>query len=209
MRCSFEDGYFTATRRTSLRMLLLAGQERSKLAGSALTSRTRFTLSTSMRRSWHLRPSFSLRGSFHRRLTIYRICSNNAGRMGLVQHDRQLAIGNVLRLLESGNQDQAFQGAAEVLRRGMGCVVPLYRPRDAEHTVLHQVISEHLETFLSATAEAGGGGARSQPFLNRPCPASPWVRSLPPPGGGTRWPLPGPSRPGCPPTCAGSRPGDR
>lgn len=39
----------------------------------------------------------------------------------------------------------------------MGGVVPLYRPRDAEHTVLHQVIREHLETFLNAAAEAGGG----------------------------------------------------
>ena len=40
---------------------------------------------------------------------------------------------------------------------GMRCVVPLYRPRDAEHTVLHQVISEHLESFLHATVEAGDG----------------------------------------------------
>src|SRR5215472_15134314 len=45
------------------------------------------------------------------------------------------------------------QVGADVLPRGMGCVVPLYRPRDAEHTVLHQVISEHLETFLNATTE--------------------------------------------------------
>ncbi len=35
--------------------------------------------------------------------------------------------------------------------------MPVYRPRDAEHTVLHQVIAEHLETFLHAAAEAGGG----------------------------------------------------
>jgi hypothetical protein len=33
----------------------------------------------------------------------------------------------------------------------------VYRPRDAEHTVLHQVIGEHLETFLRAAAEAGDG----------------------------------------------------
>ena len=26
----------------------------------------------------------------------------------------------------------------------MGCIAPVYRPRDAEHTVLHQVIGEHL-----------------------------------------------------------------
>jgi hypothetical protein len=26
----------------------------------------------------------------------------------------------------------------------------VYRPRDAEHTVLHQVIAEHLEVFLRA-----------------------------------------------------------
>jgi len=30
----------------------------------------------------------------------------------------------------------------------------VYRPRDAEHTVLHQVIAEHLEVFLHAVAEA-------------------------------------------------------
>jgi len=33
----------------------------------------------------------------------------------------------------------------------------VYRPRDAEHTVLHQVIARHLDAFLSAVAEAGDG----------------------------------------------------
>ena len=33
----------------------------------------------------------------------------------------------------------------------------MYRPRDAEHTVLHQVIALHLEAFLGAVAEAGDG----------------------------------------------------
>ena len=33
----------------------------------------------------------------------------------------------------------------------------MYRPRDAEHTVLHQVIAEHLEGFLRVVAEAGDG----------------------------------------------------
>jgi hypothetical protein len=28
----------------------------------------------------------------------------------------------------------------------------VYRPRDAEHTVLHQVVAEHLEAFLGAVA---------------------------------------------------------
>ncbi|HEV2056869.1 MAG TPA: transposase [Methylomirabilota bacterium] len=32
-----------------------------------------------------------------------------------------------------------------------------YRPRDAEHTVLHQVVAEHLEAFLGAVATAGDG----------------------------------------------------
>jgi hypothetical protein len=40
---------------------------------------------------------------------------------------------------------------------GVACVQPVYRPRDAEHTVLHQVIREHLEPFLRAAAEAGEG----------------------------------------------------
>ena len=34
----------------------------------------------------------------------------------------------------------------------------VYRPRDAEHTVLHQVVAEHLEAFLGAVTEAGDGG---------------------------------------------------
>ena len=48
----------------------------------------------------------------------------------------------------------------------MGCVVPLYRPRDAEHTVLHQVIAEHLEAFLGVVAEAGDGAGLPQ-FVER------------------------------------------
>ena len=44
------------------------------------------------------------------------------------------------------------QGGADALPRGMGCVAPVYRPRDAEHTVLHQVIALHLEAFLEAVA---------------------------------------------------------
>ena len=41
----------------------------------------------------------------------------------------------------------------------MPCVPPTYRPRDAEHTVLHAVIREHLETFLrEATAPDEGSG---------------------------------------------------
>ena len=32
-----------------------------------------------------------------------------------------------------------------------------YRPRDAEHTVLHAVIREHLEPFLQAVSDQGDG----------------------------------------------------
>jgi len=42
----------------------------------------------------------------------------------------------------------------------------VYRPRDAEHTVLHQVIAEHLEAFLRAVAEAGNGAGLPQ-FVER------------------------------------------
>jgi hypothetical protein len=42
----------------------------------------------------------------------------------------------------------------------------VYRPRDAEHTVLHQVIAEHLEVFLHAVAEAGAGAGLPQ-FIER------------------------------------------
>jgi hypothetical protein len=48
----------------------------------------------------------------------------------------------------------------------MGCVAPVYRPRDAEHTVLHQVIALHLEAFLDAVAEAGDGAGLPQ-FVER------------------------------------------
>jgi hypothetical protein len=44
----------------------------------------------------------------------------------------------------------------------MGCVAPVYRPRDAEHTVLHQVVAEHLEAFLCTVAEAGAGAGLPQ-----------------------------------------------
>jgi hypothetical protein len=42
----------------------------------------------------------------------------------------------------------------------------VYRPRDAEHTVLHQVVAEHLEAFLSAAPEAGDGAGLPQ-FVER------------------------------------------
>jgi len=34
---------------------------------------------------------------------------------------------------------------------------PTYRPRDTEHSVLHAVINEHLETFLREAIERGNG----------------------------------------------------
>jgi hypothetical protein len=48
----------------------------------------------------------------------------------------------------------------------MGCIAPLYRPRDAAHTVLHQVVAQHLEAFLGAVAEAGDGAGLPQ-FVER------------------------------------------
>ena len=42
----------------------------------------------------------------------------------------------------------------------------VYRPRDAEHTVLHQVVAEPLEAFLGAVAEAGDGSSLPQ-FVER------------------------------------------
>jgi hypothetical protein len=58
------------------------------------------------------------------------------------------------------------QGGAGALPRGMGCVAPVYRPRDAEHTVFHQVVAEHLEAVLGAVAEAGDGADLPQ-FVER------------------------------------------
>ena len=48
----------------------------------------------------------------------------------------------------------------------MACVAPVYRPRDAEHTVLHQVVATHLEAFLDAVAAAGDGAGLPQ-FVER------------------------------------------
>ncbi len=48
----------------------------------------------------------------------------------------------------------------------MGFPRAVYRPREAEHTVLHQVVAEHLEAFLGAVAEAGDGASLPQ-FVER------------------------------------------
>jgi hypothetical protein len=48
----------------------------------------------------------------------------------------------------------------------MACAEPVYRPRDAEHTVLHQVVALHLDAFLRAAAEAGDGVGLPQ-FVER------------------------------------------
>ena len=48
----------------------------------------------------------------------------------------------------------------------MACAEPVYRPRDAEHTVLHQVVAEHLDAFLRAAVEAGDGVGLPQ-FVER------------------------------------------
>ena len=42
----------------------------------------------------------------------------------------------------------------------------VYRARDAEHTVLRQVIAEHLEVFLRTVAAAGDGAGLPQ-FVER------------------------------------------
>ena len=51
-------------------------------------------------------------------------------------------------------------------RGAMALQRAVYRPRDAEHTVLHQVVAEHLEAFLGAAAEAGDGAGLPQ-FVER------------------------------------------
>jgi transposase-like zinc-binding protein len=48
----------------------------------------------------------------------------------------------------------------------MTCAEPVYRPRDAEHTVLHRVIATYLDTFLGTAAEAGEGAGLPQ-FIER------------------------------------------
>ena len=52
-----------------------------------------------------------------------------------------------------------WRGPRHAVPRNMPCAPSTYRPRDAEHTVLHAVIREHLETFLrEATARGKGSG---------------------------------------------------
>ena len=48
----------------------------------------------------------------------------------------------------------------------MALAQPEYRPRDAEHTVLHAVIREHLEDFLREAAARGEGAGLPQ-FIER------------------------------------------
>src|SRR5262249_54379538 len=50
-----------------------------------------------------------------------------------------------------------WHGPAGGVRRSVPCTPSLYRPRDAEHTVLHAVIREHLETFVRGGTERGDG----------------------------------------------------
>jgi hypothetical protein len=58
-----------------------------------------------------------------------------------------------------------------------------YRPRDAEHTVLHQVIALHLETFQGGAAAAGDGAGVPQ-FVEREFREFPTCGGI---GSGTRW----------------------
>ena len=44
----------------------------------------------------------------------------------------------------------------------------VYRPRDAEHTVLHQVIALHLEAFLGEAVAVAGDGAGLPQFVGGP-----------------------------------------
>ena len=59
-----------------------------------------------------------------------------------------------------------WRTARRAVPRRMACVQPVYRPRNAEHSVLHQVIREHLEAFLREAAEAGQGVGLPQ-FVER------------------------------------------
>jgi len=43
---------------------------------------------------------------------------------------------------------------------------PTYRPRDAEHTVLHAVVRDHLDGFLREASTRGGGGGLPE-FVER------------------------------------------
>ena len=47
----------------------------------------------------------------------------------------------------------------------------VYRPRDAEHTVLHQVIALHLEAFLGEAVAVAGDGAGLPQFVGGPAGA--------------------------------------
>src|SRR5437016_12118303 len=50
----------------------------------------------------------------------------------------------------------------------MALLRAVYRPRDAEHTVLHQVIALHLEAFLGEAVAVAGDGAGLPQFVGGP-----------------------------------------
>jgi len=61
----------------------------------------------------------------------------------------------------------------------MAVGLAVYRPRDAERSVLHAVVRTHLETFLRAAAHRADG-ARLPQFVEQPrVPVRQWVLSLP------------------------------
>jgi len=56
-----------------------------------------------------------------------------------------------------------WHGPGRRVPRDVPFVLPAYRPRDAQHTVLRAVICEHLETFLRETTERGEGSGFTSP----------------------------------------------
>jgi hypothetical protein len=50
-----------------------------------------------------------------------------------------------------------WRRSRHAVRKDVARVHPAYRPRDAEHSVLHAVIREHLEPFLREVSEHGEG----------------------------------------------------
>jgi hypothetical protein len=51
----------------------------------------------------------------------------------------------------------ALAGGAPALPKAVERAHPTYQPRDTEHSVLHAVIREHLETFLREVLDHGTG----------------------------------------------------
>jgi len=70
---------------------------------------------------------------------------------------------------------------ADMAVAAQGCRAVPYCPRDPEHTILYQIIQQHLETYLRLAREDDWDGERvPAAALDRPAGAGLWVTGISP-----------------------------